>query len=133
MYNELKDQGFEILDFPCNQYGEQAPGTNEEVHSFCTGNYGTTFPRFGKVQVNGEEALPLFKWLTANTKFEGLTGPAKIVLSPILRRRDPEYKKNGSIKWNFTKFLIDRNGEIAGRFEPTTDPKAIAKKVKELL
>lgn len=133
LYDEFKEAGLEILDFPCNQFGEQAPGDDEEIHSFCTGRFGITFPQFSKVDVNGENAIPLFKWLTDNTKFDGFgKSPMGIMLSGVVKKMDKDYKNNGLIKWNFTKFLIDRNGEIVARFEPT-DMKTLKDKIKECL
>lgn len=133
IYDEFREQGLEILDFPCNQFGEQAPGEDEEIHSFCTGRYGITFPQFSKVDVNGENAIPLFNWLTENTKFEGFgMSPMGMMLSGVVKKTDKDYKNNGKIKWNFTKFLIDRNGEIVARFEPT-DMKNLKEKIKECL
>ncbi len=133
LYDKYKDKGLEILDFPCNQFGEQAPGDDEEIHSFCTGRFGITFPQFSKIDVNGENASPLFKWLTENTKFEGFgISPMTAVLSGVVKKMDKDYKNNSKIKWNFTKFLIDRNGEIAARFEPT-NMKKLEGKIKELL
>ncbi len=133
IYDEFKDKGFEILDFPCNQFGDQAPGDDEEIHSFCTGRYGISFPQFSKVDVNGENAIPLFKWLTENTKFEGFgMSSMGLMLSGVVKKTDKDYKNNGNIKWNFTKFLIDRNGEIVSRFEPT-DMKKLKEKIKECL
>ena len=121
MYEQLKDKGFELLDFPCNQFGQQAPGTDDEIHSFCVLNYKTAFPQFAKVEVNGENAVPLFKFLTVNTKFEGFPPDGKIapILEKMLGKADPDYAKKPSIKWNFTKFLIGRDGRIVRRFEPT--------------
>ena len=133
MYEEFKDRGFEILDFPCNQFGEQTPGTDEEVHDFCTGRYGITFPQYSKVDVNGPNAISLYQWLTANTKFEGFDGPMGLILRPIVKKMDKDYKNNGNIKWNFTKILIDRNGDIVARYEPTADIKKIRAKVQEVL
>lgn len=133
MYEELKDQGFEILDFPCNQFGEQTPGTDEEVHDFCTGRYGITFPQYAKVDVNGENAIPLFQWITSNTKFAGFNGPMGLILKPVVKKMDKDYKNNGNIKWNFTKILIDKNGEIDSRYEPTADIGKISQRAKELL
>ena len=133
IYTEFKDQGLEILDFPCNQFGEQAPGEDAEIHTFCTGRFGITFPQFSKIDVNGENADPLFMYLTENTKFEGFgMSPMGVMLSGIVKKMDKDYKKNGKIKWNFTKFLIDRNGEIVGRFEPT-DMKNLKEKIRECL
>ena len=133
IYDAFKDQGLEILDFPCNQFGSQAPGDDEEIHSFCTGRYGITFPQFSKVDVNGENAIPLFKWLTENTKFEGFgMSPMGMMLSGVVKKTDKDYKNNGNVKWNFTKFLINRNGEIVARFEPT-DMKKLKGKIEECL
>lgn len=131
LYTEFKDQGFEILDFPCNQFANQAPGNNEEIHTFCTGRFGITFPQFAKVDVNGDNAIPLFKWLTENTTFKGFgNSPMGMMLSIAVKKSDKEYKNNGNIKWNFTKFLIDRNGNIVERFEPT-DMKNLKSKIQE--
>lgn len=133
MYENLKDKGFEILDFPCNQFANQTPGTDEEVHDFCTGRFGITFPQFSKIDVNGENAIPLYKWLTENTGFKGFTGAMKLVLTPIVKKMDPDFKKNGNIKWNFTKFVINKEGEIVERFEPTADISTVREKVLEVL
>ncbi|MBE6015061.1 MAG: glutathione peroxidase [Lachnospiraceae bacterium] len=133
LYDEFKDQGFEILDFPCNQFGDQAPGDDEDIHSFCTGRYGITFPQFSKIDVNGENAIPLYNWLTENTKFEGFgKNPMALMLSGVVKKTDKDYKNNGKIKWNFTKFLINRQGEIVERFEPT-NMKNLKEKIKECL
>lgn len=133
LYEAFKDRGLEILDFPCNQFGGQAPGDDEEIHSFCTGRYGITFPQFSKVDVNGDNAIPLFKWLTENTKFEGFgASPMGVMLSGVVKKTDKDYKKNGNVKWNFTKFLIGRDGEIVARFEPT-EMKKLKAKIEECL
>ncbi len=132
-YEEFKDQDFEILDFPCNQFAGQAPGTDEEIHQFCTLKYNTQFPQFSKIDVNGETADPLYQWLTANTKFDGFSGPMGVAMSAMLKKIDPDYKNNGSIKWNFTKFLIDRDGEILARFEPTDKMKKVREEIKAAL
>lgn len=133
IYEELHEQGLEILDFPCNQFGNQAPGADEEIHSFCTGRFGITFPQYSKIDVNGENAIPLYKWITANTKFEGFDGAMKLILAPVVKKIDKDYKNNGNIKWNFTKILIDRNGEIVARFEPTASLDKVKSKIKEIL
>lgn len=133
IYNEFHGEGLEILDFPCNQFGEQAPGSDAEIHSFCTGRFGITFPQFSKVDVNGEAASPLFKYLTENTKFQGFgMSPMGVMLSKIAKKMDKDYKNNGNIKWNFTKVLIGREGNIVARFEPT-DMKNFKEKIKECL
>lgn len=111
MYKDYKDKGFEILGFPCNQFAHQDPGTNKEISEFCLLNYGVSFTMFEKIDVNGENAHPLYKYLKENAK--GLFG--------------------NEIKWNFTKFLIDGEGNIVDRFAPTTNPKKIRKDVEKLL
>ena len=133
MYRDMKDQGFEILDFPCNQFADQAPGTDEEIHTFCTGRFGITFPQFAKCDVNGENAIPLYKYLTGSTSFEGFSGPAGLMLSGVVKKMDKDYKNNGNIKWNFTKFLIDREGNIVERIEPTTSMDKVKAKVEAVL
>ncbi|MBQ7761169.1 MAG: glutathione peroxidase [Clostridia bacterium] len=133
IYDEYKDKGLEILDFPCNQFGDQAPGSDEEIHSFCTGRYGITFPQFSKIDVNGDNAIPLYKWLTENTKFDGFNGPMALILNGVVKKQDKDFKKNGNIKWNFTKFLINKDGEIVARFEPTLPMKKVKEKIRELL
>ena len=133
IYDAHKDDGLEILDFPCNQFADQAPGTDEEIHTFCTGRFGITFPQFAKCDVNGENAIPLYQYLTANTSFGGFNGPMGLVLSGVVKKMDKDYKKNGKIKWNFTKFLIDRDGNIVDRFEPTMDMKEVTRKIEAVL
>ena len=133
IYDELKDKGFDILDFPCNQFADQAPGTDDEIHTFCTGRFGIRFSQFAKIDVNGENADPLWKYITSNTKFEGFDGPAKLMLSPIVKKMDKDYKNNGNIKWNFTKFLVDKEGNIVARFEPTKDMKEVREAIVALL
>ncbi len=133
LYNQFQEKGFAILDFPCNQFGEQAPGSDDEIHTFCTGRFGITFPQFAKVDVNGENAIPLYKWLTENTKFEGFgKSPMALMMNGIAKKMDKDYKNNGRIKWNFTKFLIDRSGNIAARFEPT-NMNGLKEKIEEYL
>ncbi|MBQ8647831.1 MAG: glutathione peroxidase [Oscillospiraceae bacterium] len=133
MYTAYQAQGFEILDFPCNQFGEQAPGSDEEIHTFCTGRFGITFPQFAKVDVNGENAAPLFRWLTGNTTFDGFDrNPAGLMMTQMLKGT-PGFKTSSDIKWNFTKFLIDREGRIVSRFEPMTPLKKVRAQVEALL
>ena len=120
IYDEFKDKGLEILDFPCNQFREQAPGSDEEIHTFCKGRFGITFPQFSKIDVIGENADPLFKYLSENTKFEGFGKGLKVkLLAAAVKSVDKDYKDNSNVKWNFTKFLIGRDGSILARFEPT--------------
>ena len=133
LYDEYHDQGLEILDFPCNQFGNQAPGTDEEIHTFCTGRFGITFPQYAKIDVRGETADPLFKYLSENTAFEGFSGAAAIAMNAVAKKMDKDFKKNGSVKWNFTKFLIGRDGTILGRFEPTEKMDKVKEKVAAAL
>ena len=131
MYKELKDQGFEILDFPCNQFANQAPGTEEEIHQFCTLKFGTEFPQFAKIDVNGDDADPLFAYLATEKPFE--TFGKGLKLAALKKFSDMNNKKFGDkayIKWNFTKFLIDREGKVVARFEPTKDMDEVKEAVK---
>lgn len=111
LYRKYKDQGFEILDFPCNQFGNQAPGNNEEIHSFCQLTYDTTFPRFAKIDVNGKEADPLYVFL----------------------KKQKGSLLGSSVKWNFTKFLVDKQGNVVERIAPTIEPKDIDELINNLL
>ena len=135
MYEQHKDKGFELLDFPCNQFGQQAPGTEDEIHTFCVLNYKTAFPQFAKIDVNGENAAPLFRFLTDNTKFEGFPQDGKLapLLENMLREADSDYAKKPDVKWNFTKFLIGRDGRIIRRFEPTAPLSEIETAVEKAL
>ena len=133
LYDSCHDKGLEILDFPCNQFANQAPGDDEEIHTFCTGRFGITFPQFSKIDVLGENADPLFKYLSANTKFEGFSGAKGILMNTVAKKMDPDFKNNGNVKWNFTKFLIGRDGEILARFEPTENMKSVMAKVEAAL
>jgi len=133
LYAEHQKDGLEILDFPCNQFANQAPGSNEEIHEFCSLRYKITFPQFAKIDVNGENAIPLYKYLTENTKFEGFNGVAGLAMAMVAKKQDKDYKKNGKVKWNFTKFLINRDGEIVARFEPTLSMKEVKKQVEAIL
>ena len=134
IYDEFQKDGLEILDFPCNQFGDQAPGSDEEIHSFCTGRFGITFPQFSKIEVNGDNAIPLYKWLVENSTFSGFDkNPMGMMLSQTVKKQDKDYKNNSNIKWNFTKFLISRDGEILARFEPTEPMKKVQQKVKEAM
>lgn len=136
LYERDKDKDLEILDFPCNQFGQQAPGTADEIHNFCTGRFGVTFPQFGKVEVNGEGADPLFQWLKKQKGFTGFDPTHRItpILTGILDKADPNWRLTPDIKWNFTKFLIDRAGNVVRRFEPTADVDAVVRPaVEELL
>ena len=135
LYEKYRSQQFVILDFPCNQFGQQAPGTDESIHEFCKLNFGTEFPRFKKVKVNGPDAAPLFKYLQEQKGFAGwdMEHPIAHILDDMLSKEDPQYKDKPDIKWNFTKFLVDKKGMVVARFEPTAKIETIAAKIEELL
>lgn len=134
IYEAYKEKGLEILDFPCNQFGNQAPGSDEEIYTFCTGRFGMTFPQFSKIEVIGENAIPLYKWLAENSKFEGFDkNPMGLMMTQMLKKQDKNFKENSAVKWNFTKFLVDREGNVVARFEPTTALKKVKAKIEEIL
>ncbi len=134
MYENYHDQGFEVLDIPCNQFAGQTPGSDEEVHEFCTLKYHTQFPQMKKSDVNGENALPLYGFLKSQKGFEGFgKGPMAMMMGATLKKIDKDYKNNPDIKWNFTKFLVNRQGEVVARFEPTASMDDVEKAVKALL
>ncbi len=134
LYNEHQNDGLEILDFPCDQFAHQTPGTDEEVHNFCTGRFGITFPQFSKLEVNGENAEPLFAELATALPFEGFgKGLKAMAMNKIAKAVDKEHGDKAYIKWNFTKFLVDREGNIVARFEPTADMAEVKAKVEEVL
>ena len=134
MYRKYHDQGLEIIDVPCNQFGGQAPGTDAEIHEFCTLHYNTTFPQMKKSDVNGENELPLYTYLKEQKSFEGLPdGQYSDLLKQAFAQADPDWDKKPDIKWNFTKFIVSRDGEVAARFEPTADMADVEKCVSSLL
>ncbi len=132
LYQKYHDQGLEILDFPCDQFGHQAPGSDDEIHEFCTAKYKTSFDQFKKIEVNGENETELFKYLKAEQGFKGFDLKGKILI-PIVKKMDPDYANNSDIKWNFTKFLVDREGNVVERFESTIDPKKIDEKIANII
>lgn len=121
LYEKFQGKGLEILDFPCNQFGAQAPGTIQEIHQFCTANYDIKFPQFDKIDVNGENAHPLYTWLKAQKGFGGfdVNDQRGKMMDDMLRKRDADFDKKNDIKWNFTKFLVSREGKVLKRYEPT--------------
>ncbi len=134
MYKELKDKGFEILDFPCNQFANQAPGSDDEIHDFCTLKFGTEFPQFAKIDVNGDNADPLFAFLATEKPFESFgKGIKNAALNKFADMNNKKFGDKAYIKWNFTKFLVDRQGKVVARFEPTKDMKDVEAGVKALL
>ena len=134
MYEDFHDQGFEVIDVPCNQFAGQTPGTDEEIHEFCTLKYNTQFPQMKKSDVNGPNALLLFTYLKSQKGFEGFGKGAKaLAMGLLLKRIDKDYKNNPDIKWNFTKFIVNRKGDVVARFEPTADMKEVRDCVEKLV
>ena len=135
LYEKYHQQGFEVLDFPCNQFGYQAPGDYKTIHALCTANYGITFPQFQKVMVNGKTALPLYTYLKEKEPFKGFDTTTKVgkYLDETFREKDPHYDQSADVKWNFTKFLIDREGHVIDRFEPSVPMDSVEAGVKAAL
>ncbi len=135
LYEKYHAQGFEVLDFPCNQFGQQAPGTDEAIHQFCKLTYNTEFPRFKKVKVNGDDADPLFKFLKSQKGFAGFDAshPLTPILEEMLSKDAPDYKETADIKWNFTKFLVNKLGIVVDRFEPTESMEHVEAEIEALL
>ena len=135
LYEEYVDEGFVILEFPSNEFGNQAPESNGEIAAFCDAKFGIRFPHFAKVLVNGEYANPLFKYLQNEQGFKGFdeNHPLTPMMVSKLEREHPNYKNEPDIKWNFTKFLIDRSGNVVDRFEPTADFAEIRAAIERLI
>lgn len=134
MYERYHEKGLEIIDIPCNQFAGQTPGTDEEITAFCTLKYHTQFPQMKKSDVNGDNALPLYTYLKSQKGFEGFgKGPKALAMQVLLKKVDKDYKNNPDIKWNFTKFLVNRQGEVVARFEPTMSMKKVEEAVEALL
>ena len=134
MYKEYRDQGFEILDFPCNQFADQAPGSDDEIHEFCTLKFGTEFPQFKKIDVNGENADPLFAFLATEKPFVSFgKGIKNKAIEKFANANNKKFGDKAYIKWNFTKFLVDREGNVIARFEPTEDMADVKKAVAAAL
>jgi len=132
LYEKYHDQGLEILDFPCDQFGHQAPGDDEQIHEFCTRRFQTQFDQLAKIEVNGPGAAPLFTYLKGEQGFAGFDLAGKILI-PIVAAQDKNWRTNPDIKWNFTKFLVSRDGQVVARFEPTVTPQAIAPEIERYL
>ena len=131
MYEKWHEKGFEVIDIPCNQFAGQTPGTDDEIHEFCTLHYNTQFEQFKKSDVNGEKELPLYKFLKEQRPFEGFGKGVKAkAFGAMMKMRDKNYKSNPDIKWNFTKFLVDREGNVVKRYEPTVAMKDVMKEVE---
>ena len=134
MYLKYHGLGLEILDIPCNQFGSQAPGSDDEIHEFCQLHYNTTFEQMQKSDVNGENELPLYTFLKSQKGFSGFgEGKMADMMRDFIPKIDSDYENNSNIKWNFTKFVIDRFGNVVERFEPTIDVKVVEECIKSLL
>lgn len=135
LYEKYHEKGLEILDFPCNQFGQQSPESDSETTQFCQLNYGTKFPQYKKIEVNGEEETELYKWLKQQKGFGGFDTNTKLgkLLDDMMSKQDPNYADNPDIKWNFTKFLVDRHGNVVARFEPTDSMKSVEKEIQKIL
>ena len=135
LYRTYGKDGFVVLDFPCNQFDREAPGSNKEIQAFCTSRYDTSFPRYGKIDVNGERAEELYEFLKSKQGFKGFgnkTKEAKYLASKVAAQ-DPDYETSDDIKWNFTKFLVNRDGKVINRFEPTDSLEELEEAVKACL
>ncbi|WP_182187248.1 glutathione peroxidase [Pectinatus frisingensis] len=135
VYLKYKDKGFEILAFPSNQFAQQEPGSAKEIEQFCKLNYGVTFPIFEKNDVRGETAQPLFKYLISQQAFKGFdqNHPNAKGLQNAINTKFPSFMEGDSIKWNFTKFLVDKQGNVVGRYEPTTTPLQMTTAIEKLI
>ena len=134
LYRAYHEKGLEILDFPCNQFGHQAPGEDDEIHEFCTAKYQTTFDQFKKIDVNGETAIPLFAWLKEQApEDEEPVGLKNKAAMAAIKKISKTCVKPNDIKWNFTKFLVDREGNVVKRWGPTADPASFTAEIEKLL
>ena len=133
LYKKYKDKGFEVLDFPCNQFGHQAPGSDDEIHEFCTAKYNTTFDQFKKVDVNGPSESPVFTYLKENSPKEEIHGLKNKIAMKGVSKISTTCKNENDIKWNFTKFLLDRNGKVIRRLSPIENPKLLEDDIIKLL
>lgn len=133
LYRKYRPEGFEVLDFPCDQFGHQAPGSDEKIHQFCTARYDTSFPRFKKIEVNGENASPVWRFLKENSPEEYIKGAAHKLSMKAVEKLSGSYKQKNDIKWNFTKFLLDRSGMPVYRYSPVESPDVLEKDLAGLL
>lgn len=133
LYEKYHDKGFEVLDFPCNQFGHQAPGTDDEIHAFCTAKYETKFDQFAKIDVNGENESPVFTLLKEQQPTEEIKGLKNKMAMKAIAKISTTCKKPSDIAWNFTKFLVDKDGNAVKRYDPTFNPSEIEKDLINLL
>ncbi len=133
LYEKYHNKGLEILDFPCDQFGHQAPGTDDEIHEFCTMKYDTKFEQFSKIEVNGDNELPLYTYLKEEIPNEEVHGLKNKVAIKTIKKISNTCQKEGDIVWNFTKFLVDRKGNVIKRYDPTFNPKDMEEEILRLL
>ena len=133
LYKKYHDKGLEILDFLCNQFGNQAPGTDDEIHEFCALKYNTTFDQYAKIDVNGENEIPLYTYLKSQLKEDKISGAKNKIAMKAVEKISKTYKKKNDIKWNFTKFLIDKEGNVVERYSPTFKPEDMEETIKKLI
>ena len=133
LYKEYHDKGLEILDFPCNQFGSQAPGSDDEIHQFCQFKYNTSFDQLSKIDVNGENESPLYSFIKNEIKEDIIEGTTNKIAMKAIDKISTTCKKAGDIKWNFTKFLVDREGNVVERYSPTFKPEDMEEKIKNLI
>lgn len=133
LYKKYHEKGLEILDFPCNQFGNQAPGNDDEIHEFCTLKYHTSFDQFAKVDVNGENEIGLYTFLKGEKKYEKVKGLKDGITMKAIEKINKTVSNDSDIRWNFTKFLVDREGNVVQRFEPTVKPEDIDEEISKLI
>ena len=133
LYKEYHDKGLEIIDIPCNQFGNQAPGTDDEIHEFCALKYNTSFDQFAKADVNGEKELSLYTYLKEQIKDDKIIGIKNKMAMKAIEKISKTTKKDGDIKWNFTKFLVDKEGKVIERYSPTFKPENMEEEIKKII
>ena len=133
LYKEYHDKGLEIIDIPCNQFGNQAPGTDDEIHEFCALKYNTSFDQFTKADVNGENETPLYTFLKEQIKEDKIKGIKNKMAMKAVEKISTTTKKDGDIKWNFTKFLVDKEGKVIERYSPTYTPEDMEADIKKII
>ena len=133
LYEKYHEKGFEVLDFPCDQFGHQAPGSNDEIHEFCTAKYQTQFDQFAKIDVNGENESPLYSFIKNEIQEDIIKGLKNKMSMKAIDKISTTCKKKGDIKWNFTKFLVDKDGKVVKRYSPTYNPLEIEEDIRNLL
>ena len=133
LYKEYHDKGLEIIDIPCNQFGNQAPGTDDEIHEFCALKYNTSFDQFTKADVNGENELPLYTYLKEQIKEDKIAGMKNKMAMKAIAKISKTTKKDGDIRWNFTKFLVDKSGNVIERYSPTYKPEDMEEDIKNII